>query len=120
MADRKVAIVGTAPSWALTPWTDASLEVWSLNDAYNIDGFQRADAWYDLHPLNKFWFAPKVGPGQKPIIFAHQIPYGYYVRPAEHLDWLAAQAMPKYLHPEFASQLPAAATWPNAHAFPRA
>ena len=120
MSHRKIAIIGTAPSWQMTPWTDTSVELWSLNDAYNLPGFQRADAWFDLHPLNKFHFAPEAKPGERAILYAHQIPVGYYVRPAKHLDWLATQTMPKYLHPDFAKQLPAAADWPNAHAFPKA
>ena len=120
MSPRRVAIVGTAPSWSLTPWADPTIEIWSLNDAYNIDGFQRADRWYDLHPLDKFFFAPVPPPGKKPLIFAHQIPLGTYVRPAQHFDWLATQPIPKFLHPNFAQQKPEAATWPNVHPFPKA
>lgn len=117
---KKIAIVGTAPSWCDTPWNDADLGIYSLNDAYNIAGFQRADFWADMHPLNKFWYAPKKEEGKQVVVFSHQIPYGYYVRPAGHLDWLATQPMVKYLHPEHAQQLPESATWPNAHPFPRA
>lgn len=118
---KKYAIVGTAPSWAKTPWADADLHIASLNDAYNIDGFQRADEWYDFHPLNKFFFAPTaVEGGPKPVIFAHTIPHGMYVRPAHHLDWLATTQMPVWLHPDYATQLPAAATWPSARPFPKA
>jgi hypothetical protein len=120
MSHRRIAIVGTAPSWNLTPWADTSLEIWSLNDAYNIDGLQRADVWYDLHPLDKFFFAPKPEPGKKVGIFAHQIPQGYYVRPHSHLEWLATAPIPKYLHPDFATQKPEAANWPNVKAFPKA
>lgn len=120
MSHRRIAIVGTAPSWAVTPWQDTSLEIWSLNDAYNIDGFQRADRWYDLHPLDKFYFAPKPANGQKAVVFAHQIPVGHYVRPGEHLDWLATTAIEKWLHPDHATQLPASQTWPNVRAFPKA
>lgn len=120
MSHQKVAIVGTAPSWSQTPWDDADMTIWSLNDAYNIDGFRRADAWFDLHPLDKLWFAPETKPGTKPVIFAHNVPYGYYVRPAKHLEWLAVQPFDKYLHPDFAKQYPAAATWPHVHAFPKA
>ena len=116
----RLAITGTAPSWALTPWADPTIAIASLNDAYNIDGFQRADVWYDLHPLDKFYFAPIPQEGKRPVIFAHTVPAGYYVRPGDHVNWLAAQAMPKFLHPDFATQLPAAATWPNVHPFPKA
>lgn len=117
---KKLAIVGTAPSWHLTPWNDPDLAIWSLNDAYNINGFQRADEWYDFHPLNKLHFAPPIQDGQRQILYAHSIPAGHYVRPAKHLDWLATQTMPIWLHPDYATQLPAAATWPMARAFPKA
>lgn len=117
---KKIAIVGTAPSWKDTPWTDPDLGIYSLNDAYNIPGFQRADFWADMHPLNKFWFAPKKEEGKQVVVFGHQIPYGYYVRPAGHLDWLATQQMVKFLHPEHAQQVPDSATWPNVRPFPKA
>lgn len=119
MQNRKIAIVGTAPSWQQTPWRDTTLEIWSLNDAYGMDGFQRADVWYDLHPLDKFMFAPKVPDGQKPVMFAHQIPIGYYLRPADHLQWLATANLTKWLHPDHAKQLPESATWPHVRAFPK-
>lgn len=116
----RIAIIGTAPSFRLTPWTDPDVQIWALNDAYLADGFQRADRWYDLHPLNKLYHAPEPPKGKRPVIFAHQIPHGFYVRPHNHLDWLATQAFPVYLHPDHATQLPASATWPSARAFPKA
>jgi len=88
----RTAIVGTAPSWALTPFADPGLTIVSLNDAYQLEGFGRVDAWYDLHPLNKFFFPPK---GQR--VFAHHVPPGYYVRPQGHLDWLASRAFPVFV-----------------------
>lgn len=120
MSTQKLAIVGTAPSWTMTPWHDTDMTLISLNDAYNIDGFQRADEWVDFHPLNRFHFAPKMAKGQKPVLYAHTIPPGHYVRPHNHLDWLAAQNMPVWLHPDYKTQLPAAADWPMARAFPKA
>lgn len=116
----RLSITGTAPSWRLTPWHDTEMTIFSLNDAYNIDGFQRADEWYDFHPLNKFHFAPKMENGQKAILYAHTIPEGHYVRPHNHLEWLATQTMPIWLHPDYATQLDGAATWPMARAFPKA
>lgn len=115
------AIVGTAPSWMATPWHDPDVHIASLNDAYNLEGFQRADEWYDFHPLHKFHFAPAPVAGKpKPLLFAHTIPPGHYVRPHNHLDWLATQTMPVWLHPDYVQQLPAAATWPMARPFPKA
>lgn len=115
MQNKRLAIIGTAGSWALTPWTDPALQCWSLNDAYRIAGFQRADAWFDFHPPNKWHFIP---PGAQQIL-AHQIPVGHYVRPAEHLAWLAKQTIPVYLHHSYRETLPEAASWPHARAFPK-
>ena len=111
----RLAIVGTAGSWKLTPWNDPGLHIQSLNDAYRLSGFVRADSWVDLHPLNRFFHPP---PGQ--MVYAHQVPAGYYCRPADHLDWLAKQQIPLYLHPDYRDQHAPAAAWPHAHAFPKA
>ena len=110
----RVAIIGTAPSWATTPWDDPGLHLMSLNDAYQMKGFRRADQWYDFHPLNRFYY-----PTGSPV-FAHQIPAGFYCRPPDHLAWLATQQIPVYLHPDYVAQHPDAATWPHARPFPKA
>jgi hypothetical protein len=110
----RLAIVGTAQSWNKTPWTDSGLYITSLNDAYRMKGFVRADAWYDLHPLDKFHYP------EGTQIYAHQIPAGHYCRPKGHLEWLASQTVPVWLHPDYATQHPAAASWPHARAFPKA
>lgn len=112
----RVAIVGTAQSWRDTPWTDPGLSVWSLNDAYRLPGFARADRWFDFHPLDRFYHVPE---GQTQV-YAHQIPPGYYVRPPDHLAWLSRQQIPVYLHPDYRTQHPEAAAWPHARAFPKA
>ena len=114
----RVAIIGTAHSWVKTPWTDPGLYLVSLNDAYRLPGFQRADRWYDLHPLNKFYFVDKAV-GQ---IAAHQVPVGHYVRPRDHVDWLAKQSIPVVLarpedhEPPEDYVLP---TWPHLRPFPK-
>ncbi len=110
----RIAIVGTAQTWSKTPWTDTDLKVWSLNDAYRMKGFVRADAWYDFHPLNKFYYPDG---GQ---VYAHQIPPGHYCRPKDHLTWLGQQQIPVWLHPDFKTQYPDAANWPHARPFPKA
>lgn len=110
----RVAIVGTAQTWTKTPWTDSGLRILSLNDAYRMKGFVRADAWYDLHPLDKFYHP------EGPQVYAHQIPPGHYCRPKDHLAWLGAQSIPVWLHPDYATQHPDAASWPHARAFPKA
>ena len=116
----RFCITGTAPSWRMTPWHDTGLTVASMNDAYQMDGFERADEFFDIHPLDHFYFVPEAGPGQRPVIYSHQIPHGHYVRPARHLDWLATQTIPVWLHPDHATQLPASKDWPSARAFPKA
>jgi hypothetical protein len=112
----RVAIVGTAQSYLKTPWTDPGLTILSLNDAYNLPAFKRADAWYDFHPLDKFFFAKE---GEKRV-WAHQVPPGYYVRPSTHLEWLKTRAVPVFLHPDYQTQHPDAATWAHAQPFPKA
>jgi hypothetical protein len=116
LTGKRFAIIGTAQSWKQAPWTDTGLVIASLNDAYRLAGFQRADLWFDFHPLDRFYHVPE---GQKQI-FAHQIPPGHYVRPPDHLAWLGRQQIPIYLHPEYLTQHPPAADWTHAHAFPKA
>jgi hypothetical protein len=116
----RLVIVGTAATWRDAPWKDVDFPLWALNDSYLIDGFERADEFFDLHPLDHFHLLPMPEPGKKVAIYAHQIPLGKYVRPAQHLDWLATQTIPIWLHPDHAQQLPASATWPMARPFPKA
>jgi hypothetical protein len=113
---QRYAIVGTAGSWKQTPFTDPSVRIASLNDAYRLKGFIRADEWFDFHPLNKFFHTK----GQ--MVYAHQIPPGHYCRPDDHLAWLGqqAQTIPVYLHPDYLTQHPEANDWPNAKPFPKA
>lgn len=110
---QRVCIVGTAPSYRQTPWTDASMEIWSLNNAYEVPEFVRADRWFDFHPLDKFVHPPA---GQ--AVYAHQIPPGHHVRPATHIEWLSKQPIPVYLHPDYLTQYPDAKTWRHAHPMP--
>jgi hypothetical protein len=111
----RVAITGTAQSWKQTPWNDTGLSIMSLNDAYRMKGFVRADAWFDFHPLDRFFHPPK-----DQTIYSHQVPPGYYCRPSDHIAWLGRQTIPVYLHPDYRTQHPAAATWHHAHPFPKA
>lgn len=115
----RFAVIGTAPSYVMAPWADTTICLASLNDAYRLPGMGRIDEWYDLHPLDHFYYPP-VTEGQRTPVYAHQIPYGTYVRPATHLDWLATQSMPVWLHPDHATQHPVSATWPTARPFPKA
>jgi hypothetical protein len=82
--------------------------MWCLND-YHLLKPKRADRWYDLHPLDKFYYPT---PGKK--MFQHDVPPGYYVRPQGHLEFLRAQSIPVFV--QDASQLGS----PNARTFPKA
>lgn len=106
----RVAIIGTAPSWRDCPFDDPGLFCMSLNDAYTL-GFPRVDAWWELHPLDHLYFRPI---NQK-VVYAEDVPPGYYVRPEGHLEQLKAmsRSIPVFLQGE-----PAGEGWgPNAQRF---
>ncbi len=90
-ADRTFVILGTAPTWKLAPWDNPDAVIAGLNDAYLL-GLPRFDVWYDIHPFNRFFFR-----GAKKID-ASQVPAGTFVRPEGHIQWLAKQACPVFLH----------------------
>jgi hypothetical protein len=103
---QRVAIVGTAQSWKLTPWNDPGLKILGLNDAYRL-GWPRADEWYDIHPMSKFFYA------QGKHVFAHQIPPGHYARPDDHVAWMSQLSIPLWLHED------PPADWRHARKFPK-
>jgi hypothetical protein len=107
---KRVAIVGTAGSWIKTPWDDPGLEIWGLNDAWTL-GLKRVDRWFELHPLDRFHFRPV----HQHVVYAHEVPYGYYVRPQGHLEKLQemARTIPVYLQ-----QTPPPGWPPNARRLP--
>ena len=105
---KRVAILGTAPTWTWCPWQDKSLEIWGLNDAYLL-GIPRADRWYDLHPFHEMHFRPA---GQR-VVQAHEVPIGAYLRPEGHLDWLKTRPIPVFLAEKRAD-------YPTSVAFPKA
>jgi len=110
MTNRRIAIVGTAESWRQTPWTDPTLEIWSLNDAYVL-GFPRIDRHFEIHPINKMVFRSK----HQRVIRAEDVPPGSFLRPEGHIEWLkrTAQTIPVFLQDE------PDASWPvNARRFP--
>jgi len=91
---KRGAIVGTAPTWKLTPWDDQTLDVFSLNDAYVLKGFGRATAWFDLHALPEMIFRPR----KERVVKPADAPVGGYLRPEGHLEWLKSRPFPVYLH----------------------
>jgi hypothetical protein len=107
---KRATIVGTAASWTQAPWKDPGTTIVSLNDAYLL-GVPRADEWYELHPIDKFFFRPK----DKKVIDAATIPPGHYLRPEGHLEKL--QEMAKTIPVWLQSDPPAG--WPvNAQRLP--
>jgi hypothetical protein len=105
--ERRIAIVGTAPTWRDTPWDDPTLEVWALNDMHVLK-LPRADRWYDLHPFHKMFFRKKDQP-----VNEHDVPAGYFVRPAGHLEWLKSQTIPVYVQDAALLGSPSAKTFPR-------
>jgi hypothetical protein len=106
--ERRVCIVGTAPTWKLVPWDDPTLEIWALNDM-SVLNLPRADAWYDLHPFDKMYFRS----GSKQV-FAGDVPAGYFVRPEGHIEWLKQQTIPVYVQDASLLGSPSARTFPKA------
>lgn len=123
---RRGAIIGTAPTYKQTPWSDQTVACFSLNDAYVLPELKRATAWFDLHPIPEMVFRPK---GERRVRPEHA-PVGGYLRPDGHLDWLKSRNFPVYLHdcreagcadlpPEKRSHDPYPfPAWPNARPFP--
>ena len=107
MSERRIAIIGTAPTWTSTPWDDPTLEIWCLNDMHVLHP-PRADRWFDLHPMDKMFFANK----QKKI-HPHQVPAGYFVRPEGHLETLRQMTIPVYVPDAAALGSPSAVTFPR-------
>ena len=121
---KRGAIIGTAPTWKATPWSDQTLACLSLNDAYVLPGFARANAWFDLHPIPEMIFRPKAERTVQP----QDAPVGGYLRPDGHLEWLKTRPFPVYLHdcrearcadrPAPGHDLYPFPSWPNARPFP--
>lgn len=108
MAERRICIAGTAPTWKEIPWDDPTLEIWALNDMHLLR-IPRADRWFDLHPLDKMHFRK---PNKK--VIASDVPAGYFVRPEGHLDFLRSQPIPVYVQDANALGSPNAVTFPKA------
>ena len=108
MSEKRIAIIGTAPTWKSCPWDDPTLEVWCLNDFWVLQA-PRADRWFDLHPLDKLHFADR-----KKKVFSGDVPAGYFVRPAGHLEWLRAQSIPVYVQDAAQLGSRSAVTFPKA------
>jgi hypothetical protein len=106
--EKRIAILGTAPTWRECPFGDPSLEVWALNDMHVLNP-PRASRWFDLHPVEKMYFRK---PDRK--VIASEVPAGYFVRPTGHLEWLRKQTIPVYVQDAKALGSPSARTFPKA------
>jgi hypothetical protein len=108
MADelKRVAILGTAPTWQQCPWQDPTLEIWGLNDAYVL-GYPRVTAWFDIHNPKHMTFHERGKP-----VPAEEAPIGSYLRPHGHLEWLASRPYPVYVQQ-------ARKDWPTSVTFPK-
>ena len=71
--EKRCAIIGTAPSYRLTPWDDPTLEIWTLNDEWIIN-LPRSSRHFDLHPFELFYFRDP-----KKKLQAVDIPAGVFV-----------------------------------------
>lgn len=71
----RVAIVGFAPSWNQTPWSDPDLERWGMNALHKLSGDRPFSRWFQLHDLDQ-----------------HGDP--------EHREWLRHCGIPVYVWPE--------------------
>lgn len=105
--ERRICIMGTAPTWRSAPFDDPTLEIWALNDMHLLT-LPRVDRWFDIHPFDKFHFRD---PNQK--IQAHEVPAGFFLRPAGHLQWLQKQTIPVYVQDAADLGSPSARTFPK-------
>jgi hypothetical protein len=49
---RKVALVGTGPTFKYAPWDDPSWEIWGHASAWNV--MRRCDRWFDVHDESRW------------------------------------------------------------------
>jgi hypothetical protein len=92
----KVCIVGFAPTWNKTPFTDDSFEVWGLNELYSY--FQQvpgshAERWFEIHSPN----SPSKNTPQ-------------------HQAWLKKATIPVYMQKHF-DNIPASVAYPKEEVF---
>lgn len=95
------AIVGTAQTWKLAPWSDPSVDILGLNDGYVLglrqghrDGLPRMTHWFDLHPIAQMSFHP----ANTSTVNAQHVPAGAYLRPEGHLQWLKSRPFPVFVN----------------------
>lgn len=89
---KKLAIVGFAPgTYGQAPFHDASWDVWSLNEAYTLPGFTRADRWFEIHVRDEVDIS---------------------TRDPNHINWIRARRdMPIYMIRKF-EDIPMSVSYP--------
>ena len=73
-ARRKFALLGFARTYTDAPFTDASVEIWGMNELYKL--IPRWDRWFELHDTG---YLGKTARAETPD------------EPTRHLEWLRAQ-----------------------------
>lgn len=101
MSEKKIAIVGTAPSsMELAPYDDESWEIWGTSRSY--DQLPRWDAWYEFHR----W--PTIGKGwscsEEERVAQRE----------DHIAWLTSDhgGRPVYVQEQYADRGPDLAAYP--------
>lgn len=46
---KKVCLLGTSNTWKQAPFGDTSIEIWALNDMYDIVDVARISRWFEIH-----------------------------------------------------------------------
>lgn len=87
-----VYIVGFAPTWIQTPWTDDA-DFWGMNALHKVAGERPWTAWFQLHDIDKHHPEDK----------------------EEHIAWLSSQKFPVFMWAEHAEKY----ALPNGVIYPR-
>jgi len=96
MSARRIAILGFARTYIDAPFTDATVEIWGMNELYKL--IPRWSRWFELHDTG---YLGKTARAETPD------------EPTKHLEWLRAQApaRPIYMLRAF-DDIPASVAYP--------
>lgn len=89
---KKVAIIGRAPSWQFAPFKDTSIEIWAMNDMYDM--LPRFDRWFDMHDMENI---------------SQHVPRDFG---GSHLERLQGLQIPIYMQEAF-PEIPTAVKYPK-------
>lgn len=95
---RRIAIVGFAEGHRqMAPFDDPSWEMWGMNRLHAVMPDKRWDAWFDLHPLDRFYLGPNGERDEEHIAFLKAFAGPVYVRAEDlglALEWGIVNAVP--------------------------